>query len=77
MGDDHMPTTKEKVRSIVDQLPDNCTIQEVIYRLYVLDKINRGIEALDAGESVPHDVAMKELREWLSASSGPNQPSKT
>ena len=39
-----MHTTKQDVRDLLDQLPDDSTIEDIQYHLYVLEKIHRGQE---------------------------------
>jgi hypothetical protein len=39
-----MDTGKDEVRSLLDKLPDDCTLEDVQYHLYVAEKIQRGIE---------------------------------
>jgi hypothetical protein len=68
---------KEQVREMVDHLPDNCTLEEVMYRLYVLQKIQRGEDAVRKGQVTPHRQVMKEAREWLSKLPGPRKRAKT
>jgi len=41
-----MNTTKEEVKSLLDKLPDGCTLEDVQYHLYVVEKIQRGIAEL-------------------------------
>ena len=36
-----MLTTKQQVQKVLDQLPDDCTIEDVQYHLYVADLIRR------------------------------------
>ncbi len=39
-----MNTVKQTLQTLIDELPDDCTLEDVQYRLYVTEKINRGIE---------------------------------
>lgn len=39
-----MSTAKEKVISMLNNLPDGCSLEDIQYHLYVLEKIRRGIE---------------------------------
>jgi hypothetical protein len=39
-----MQTVKEKVRSLLDTLPEDCTMEDIQYHLYVVEKVQRGIE---------------------------------
>lgn len=55
------PTTKQKILEAVEQLPAEATIEDAMERLYVLAKIERGLEQLDAGDVVPHEEAKRRL----------------
>jgi predicted transcriptional regulator len=50
---------------IIYQLPDNCTAEEIPYRLYVVSKIERGEVDLARGKVVSHEQVVKDLREIL------------
>ena len=54
-------TTKEKAISVISSLDDNATLDEVIERLYLLRKIERGIAQADAGDVMEHEEFMAEL----------------
>ncbi len=53
--------TKKKILKVVEQLPDDATIEDAIERLYFLAKIERGLQEADAGLTVPHDEAKQRL----------------
>ena len=38
-----MNTAKEEVRTLLDQLPDDCALEDIQYHLYVVEKIQKGI----------------------------------
>ena len=54
--------TKQAVRQLLDELPDDCTLEDVQYELYFLDLVQRGLAEADAGKLLPHDQVMSELR---------------
>lgn len=57
---------KQAVRDLLDKLPDDCTLDEVLYHLYVLQRVSQGLVEADAGELIPHDQVRDELRRrWL------------
>jgi predicted transcriptional regulator len=59
-------TTKETVRSILDRLPDNCSIDDVLYQLYVVQAVARGDADVAAGRTVSHEQVDADLRrKWL------------
>ncbi|HJW85711.1 MAG TPA: hypothetical protein VJ440_03675 [Candidatus Brocadiaceae bacterium] len=57
---------------VIKSLPDDCTIEDIQYRLYVLEKVEQGIRAIDEGRVVPHEEVEKRVRKWLK-SFGQNQ----
>ena len=62
---------KETVRSLLDRLPENCTLDDVLYHLYVLQSIERGRADVEAGRTIPHDEVERELRKkWLLGAAG-------
>jgi hypothetical protein len=62
-----MPATKQKVRDLLERLPDDCSLDDVVYHLYVIQKIEAGLA--DAGRLIPHDVVAAELRrKWTAGS---------
>jgi len=43
-----MSTTKDEVRRLLQKLPEDCTIEDVQYHLYVLAKVRRGEERAES-----------------------------
>ena len=59
-------TTKDKVRALLDRLPDDCSIDDVQYHLYVLQAVARGEADEEAGRVIPHEQVESELRrKWV------------
>jgi predicted transcriptional regulator len=50
-----MPTTKDQVHQVADQLPPSATLEDAIERLVFLAKIDRGLAESAAGRLTPHD----------------------
>jgi predicted transcriptional regulator len=58
--------TKEVVRQLLDRLPDDCTIEDVQYHLYVIASVEQGRAEITAGQGIPHEQVKAELRrKWL------------
>lgn len=55
-------STKQILQQLIDELPDDATIAEVQYRLYVIDAVNRGRDEIAAGGGIPHTQVVAELR---------------
>lgn len=65
-----MPT-KEKVRDLLDRLPDDCSIDDVLYHLYVIQEIESGMADANAGRTISHEQVVAELRKkWLLGTTG-------
>lgn len=60
-----MSTAKEEVESLLDKLPDDCTLEDIQYHLYVLEKVRHGLEAADAEGAVTQEEAERRLDKWL------------
>jgi len=60
-----MTTTKEAVRSLLERLPDNCSFEEIQYHLYVLAKVQQGLEAAETEGTISQAEAEKSLGQWL------------
>ena len=58
-------TAKEVILKLLDALPDDATIEDIQYHLYVLQKIQAGQAAADEGETIPHEEVMRQLAQWL------------
>jgi predicted transcriptional regulator len=52
---------KEEALRLVDALPDEASWDDVIYRMYVHKKIEKGIGAAEQGRVVPHDEVKKQF----------------
>ena len=57
---------KEKIIKTVNELPEDTSIEEVMERLYLLYKIEKGVEQADKGNVIDHANAKKRFEKWLS-----------
>ena len=60
-----MSAVKEQAIKIIESLPEDCTIEDIQYHLYVREKVERGIRAIDKGKTLSQEEAEKKVREWL------------
>ena len=63
-----MSIAKKQAIKLIKSLTDDCTIEDIQYHLYVLEKVERGIRAIDEGCVVPHEEVEKRVRKWLKSS---------
>ena len=47
-----MASTKDQLRALIERLPDDCTLEDVQYHLYVQQKVERGLEDVHRGRVV-------------------------
>lgn len=63
-----MSTAKNEVRALLDKLPEDCTLEDVQYHLYVLEKIHRGQEDIRDGRHYTSEQAkeriLKQFPQW-------------
>ena len=59
-----MNTAKEEVKSLLDQLPDECTLEDVQYHLYVVEKIQRGIDRAATEGTIRQDEVERKFSKW-------------
>ncbi len=57
-----MPNSKETVKALLDRLPDDCGLDDVMYHLYVIQAVERGLEDVAQGRVIPHDEVAETLR---------------
>jgi len=57
--------TKEKIKKSIDTLPDNLTIDQVIDRMIMLDKIEQGLKDVEDGNVYTTEEVNDKLNKWL------------
>jgi hypothetical protein len=60
-----MSTAKEEVEALLSKLPDDCSIEDIQYHLYVIGKVRHGLEAADSQGTVPQEEVEQRLGKWL------------
>ena len=61
-----MSTAKEDVKALLDKLPDDCSLEDVQYHLYVVEKIRRGIERAETETESSQDDVERKFSKWTS-----------
>jgi hypothetical protein len=60
----HIHTAKQDAIAAIQRLPDTADMEEIMYRLYVLENIRRGQEDATQGKTAPAEQILKELQTW-------------
>ncbi len=54
---------KQAVMEIAQALPENCTWDDVMYHIYVRQKIEAGLHEAEEGNLIPHEKVFEEFEE--------------
>jgi hypothetical protein len=59
-----MDTLKQEAINAISKMPDSADIDEIMYRLYVIDKVKKSRDAVEQGETVAIEELKKEIESW-------------
>lgn len=60
-----MTITKQQVLEIIKDLPEEVDIDEIMYRLYLRQKLEAAEEDVREGRVVLHEEVVKETSKWF------------
>ncbi len=60
-----MIPAKEEIRQLLDQLPDDTTLEDIQYHIYVRQKIDRGLEDIAKGKVLTETDFDIRMARWL------------
>jgi hypothetical protein len=60
-----MMSVKEEVATLLDSLPDDCSVEDIQYHLYVLEKVRRGLDRAEREGTISQEAAEARLSKWL------------
>ncbi len=56
-----MATPKQAAKELIEHLPDQASWNDIMYELYVKQKIEEGLADIEAGHTIPHEQVKAEL----------------
>jgi len=59
-----MQAAKQDALETIGKLPDDADMDEIMYRLYVLDKIRKGQQAIEQGQTTTSEDLKREIESW-------------
>ncbi|MFO7784962.1 MAG: hypothetical protein ACQET7_15395 [Thermodesulfobacteriota bacterium] len=59
-----MESLKQEAVNAISKMNDSAEIDDIMYRLYVLDKVRKGREAVEKGDTVSTEELKKEIETW-------------
>ena len=59
-----MEILKEEAINAISKLPESANIDDIMYRLYVIDKIRKSEKAIQDGKTISVETLKEELKSW-------------
>lgn len=60
-----MGEVKQQVIRMIQALPEDVTIDDIIAELYFKIQVDAGLKELDEGKGIPHEEVEKRMSKWL------------
>jgi len=60
-----MDTAKDEVRRILDLLPDDATLEDIQYRIYVRQAIDAGLRDVTEGRTLSQEEIERRVARWI------------
>ncbi|MDP2229277.1 MAG: hypothetical protein Q8J78_17570 [Moraxellaceae bacterium] len=57
-------TAKQEAIDAIQRLPDTADMEEIMYRLYVLENIRRGQKDAEEGKTTPAEQVLRDIQTW-------------
>lgn len=60
-----MQSIKKEISDLLEKLPDDCTIEDIQYHLYVIQKIEKGLNDIESGNTKSQEEVEKIMSKWI------------
>ena len=60
-----MAKAKDQVRHILEGLPEDASLEDIQYHIYVRQKVQKGLDAARQGSVLSQDEVEKGMTRWL------------
>ena len=60
-----MSTAKDEVRELLEGLPDEASLEDIQYHIYVRQKVTRGLVAERDGDTLTLEEVTRRMSRWL------------
>jgi hypothetical protein len=60
-----MATAKEELRNLLERLPDDVSLEQIQYHIYVKQKVQRSLDAAGRGEILSQEEVEARMEKWL------------
>jgi hypothetical protein len=59
-----METLKQEAIKAISKLPESASIDDIMYEIYVVDKVKKGREAVKQDDTVSVEALKREMQTW-------------
>ena len=59
-----MESLKKEAMNAISKMPETADIDDIMYRLYVIDKVRKGREAVQQDKVISVDELREEIKSW-------------
>ena len=60
-----IPCKKNDIQNILDTLPDDTSVEEVMEKLSLFSKVEKGLQQVRDDETLSHNDVKEKLSKWL------------
>ena len=60
-----MAEIKQQVIQVIQSLPDDVTLDDIMAELYFKLQVDAGLKELDEGKGIPYEEVEKRMSKWL------------
>lgn len=60
-----MRTAKQEVRQLLEKLPEDASLEDIQYHIYVRQKIEKALDAANQGRVISQEEAGRRMARWL------------
>jgi hypothetical protein len=58
-------STKAEVLKMIDGMPENASLDEIIYEIYFRQRVDRGLREMAKGKTVTQESVERSVARWL------------
>lgn len=60
-----MATVKEGIVQMIQDMPQDISVEDVMAELYFRYQVDEGVRELDEGKGIPHEEVERRMAKWL------------
>ena len=57
--------SKQAVLRMIERMPEEASVEDIMYELYFRQRVDRGLRELAAGKTVSHEQVKRSAAKWL------------